>query len=103
MVLKMPDGAWSTGVFKVKDRAEFEAVAEQLFRDSELILAQAYTYTDFDWRVGILNGEVLVRPPLLHVARTLADRRSPPRANRAKAPSIRCRSTKRRRPWCRPR
>ncbi|HPE80370.1 MAG: RimK family protein [Sedimenticolaceae bacterium] len=59
MVLKMPDGAWSTGVFKVKDRAEFEARAEQLFRDSELILAQAYTYTDFDWRVGILNGEVL--------------------------------------------
>jgi glutathione synthase/RimK-type ligase-like ATP-grasp enzyme len=30
-----------------------------LFRDSELILAQAYTYTDFDWRIGVLNGEVL--------------------------------------------
>jgi glutathione synthase/RimK-type ligase-like ATP-grasp enzyme len=59
MVLKMPDGAFSTGVFKVKDRTEFETKAAQLFRDSELILAQAYTYTDFDWRIGVLNGEVL--------------------------------------------
>jgi len=59
MVLKIPDGAFSTGVFKVKDRAEFEAKAAQLFRSSELILAQAYTPTDFDWRIGVLNGEVL--------------------------------------------
>ena len=59
MVLKMPDGAFSTGVFKVKDREEFDARAAQLFRDSELILAQAYTPTDFDWRIGVLNGEVL--------------------------------------------
>ena len=59
MVLKMPDGAFSTGVFKVNDRAEFESRADLLFRDSELILAQAYTYTDFDWRIGVLNGEVL--------------------------------------------
>ena len=59
MVLKLPDGAFSKGVFKVADRAAFEAKASQLFRDSELILAQAYTYTEFDWRIGVLNGEVL--------------------------------------------
>ncbi|MCG6966860.1 MAG: RimK family protein [Chromatiaceae bacterium] len=59
MVLKMPDGAFSTGVFKVKDRAEFEDRAAQLFHDSELILAQAYTPTEFDWRIGVLNGELL--------------------------------------------
>jgi glutathione synthase/RimK-type ligase-like ATP-grasp enzyme len=59
MVLKLPDGAFSRGVFKVNDRAEFSTRARQLFRDSELILAQAYTYTDFDWRIGVLNGEVL--------------------------------------------
>jgi glutathione synthase/RimK-type ligase-like ATP-grasp enzyme len=59
MVLKIPDGAFSTGVFKVKDRPEFEAKAAQLFRNSELILAQAYTPTDFDWRIGVLNGEAL--------------------------------------------
>ena len=59
MVLKIPDGAFSTGVFKVKDRTEFEDRAQTLFRSSELILAQAYTPTDFDWRIGILNNEVL--------------------------------------------
>ncbi|MCB1801369.1 MAG: RimK family alpha-L-glutamate ligase, partial [Gammaproteobacteria bacterium] len=59
MVLKIPDGAFSTGVFKAKDRAALEERAEQLFRSSDLILAQAYTPTEFDWRIGILNGEVL--------------------------------------------
>ena len=59
MVLKLPDGAFSTGVFKVGNREAFEAKAAQLFCDSELILAQAYTYTEFDWRIGVLNGEIL--------------------------------------------
>lgn len=59
MVLKLPDGAFSKGVFKVSDRSEFENKAAQLFAESELILAQAYTYTEFDWRIGVLNGEVL--------------------------------------------
>jgi len=59
MVVKIPDGAFSTGVFKVKNREEFETKAEQLFRSSELILAQEYTPTDFDWRIGVLNGQPL--------------------------------------------
>ncbi|MEJ2576987.1 MAG: RimK family protein [Gammaproteobacteria bacterium] len=59
MVLKMPDGAFSTGVFKVKDRTELEDRARHMFKHSELLLAQAYTYTAFDWRVGVLAGEAL--------------------------------------------
>jgi glutathione synthase/RimK-type ligase-like ATP-grasp enzyme len=59
MVLKIPDGAFSTGVFKVSDRATLEARSAVLFRDSELLLAQAYTPTPFDWRIGVLAGEVL--------------------------------------------
>ncbi len=59
MVLKVPDGAFSLGVFKVKDRDQFEAKAKELFAKSELLLAQAYTPTEFDWRVGVLNGEPL--------------------------------------------
>lgn len=59
MVLKMPDGAFSTGVFKVSDRAELEDRARRMFKQSELLLAQAYTYTTFDWRIGILGGEAL--------------------------------------------
>ena len=36
-----------------------EKASAELFAHSELILAQAYTYTEFDWRVGVLNGEPL--------------------------------------------
>ena len=59
LVLKVPDGAFSLGVFKVKNREELEARAKLIFEKSELILAQAYTPTDFDWRVGVLAGEPL--------------------------------------------
>jgi glutathione synthase/RimK-type ligase-like ATP-grasp enzyme len=57
VVLKVPDGSFSRGVFKAVNRAQLEARAGEMFEHSELILAQAYTYTEFDWRVGILNRE----------------------------------------------
>ena len=59
MVLKVPDGSFSLGVFKVADRAELEARSSTLFEHSELLLVQAYTFTPFDWRVGVLDGEPL--------------------------------------------
>jgi len=59
VVLKVPDGSFSRGVFKAENRAQLEARSRELFDHSELILAQAYTYTDFDWRVGVLNQQPL--------------------------------------------
>ncbi len=59
MVLKVPDGSFSLGVYKVENRDELEQVARRIFKASELMLAQAYTYTDFDWRVGVLAGQPL--------------------------------------------
>jgi glutathione synthase/RimK-type ligase-like ATP-grasp enzyme len=59
LVLKVPDGAFSKGVFKVEDRDELEARARPLFEHSELLLAQEWTYTPFDWRIGVLAGEPL--------------------------------------------
>lgn len=55
MVLKVPDSAFSQGVFKAENRADFQAITERLFQRSELILAQEYLYTEFDWRIGVLN------------------------------------------------
>jgi glutathione synthase/RimK-type ligase-like ATP-grasp enzyme len=57
MVLKVPDGSFSQGVFKAENRERMEEVTGRLFQDSELILAQEYLYTEFDWRVGILNRQ----------------------------------------------
>ena len=59
MVMKVPDGAFSRGVFKVADRAEFELTARELLGQSSLLLVQEYLYTEFDWRIGVLNGEVI--------------------------------------------
>lgn len=59
IVLKVPDGSFSRGVFKVANRQELERGAKELFRQSELVLGQAYTYTPFDWRVGVIDRAVL--------------------------------------------
>jgi glutathione synthase/RimK-type ligase-like ATP-grasp enzyme len=58
-VLKVPDGAFSRGVERVMDIDAFHRVAANLLARSEIILAQEYLPTAFDWRVGVLGGEVL--------------------------------------------
>jgi len=58
-VIKIPDGSFSRGVFKAADFNEAEQIAEKLFKESDLILAQEFMYTEFDWRVGILNRKPL--------------------------------------------
>lgn len=55
VVLKVPDGSFSRGIFKVHDQAELLKIASQLFKSSDLILAQEFLYTPYDWRVGVLN------------------------------------------------
>lgn len=58
-VLKAPDSAFSRGVRRVdSDAALIDSVKELLDR-SELILAQEYLPTDFDWRIGVLDGRPL--------------------------------------------
>lgn len=59
IVLKIPDGSFSRGVFKAQDRRELHQIVEALLEDSDVILAQEYMYTDYDWRVGVLDGEPL--------------------------------------------
>jgi glutathione synthase/RimK-type ligase-like ATP-grasp enzyme len=59
VVLKIPDSSFSRGVHKVANPDELKKVAAQLFSESDVILAQEYLYTEFDWRVGILNRQAL--------------------------------------------
>ncbi|HEX7029438.1 MAG TPA: RimK family protein [Gammaproteobacteria bacterium] len=59
IVLKIPDGSFSRGVFKAANRNELDEIAERLFKESDLILAQEYLYTDYDWRIGVLNRQPL--------------------------------------------
>jgi glutathione synthase/RimK-type ligase-like ATP-grasp enzyme len=59
MIVKIPDGSFSRGVVKVEDRNELEACLKDLFRQSALLLVQEFLYTDYDWRIGVLNRKPL--------------------------------------------
>ncbi len=59
LVLKLPEGSFSKGVFKADSRAGLQRILLDLLTESALVLAQAYVFTDFDWRVGVLNGRAL--------------------------------------------
>jgi glutathione synthase/RimK-type ligase-like ATP-grasp enzyme len=59
IVLKIPDGSFSRGVHKAENRDELEAIAKDLLKRSDVILAQEFMYTEYDWRVGILNRKPL--------------------------------------------
>ena len=59
LVLKIPDGSFSRGVVKVENEASLEKATGELFQHSALLLAQEFLYTDFDWRIGVLNHEAI--------------------------------------------
>lgn len=59
LVLKMPEGSFSRGVFKVNSMQELEEVCRKLLAESALVLAQEFLFTEFDWRIGVLNGRAL--------------------------------------------
>jgi glutathione synthase/RimK-type ligase-like ATP-grasp enzyme len=58
-ILKQPDSAFSQGVVKATTRAELDEEIERRLASSDLLIAQEYMPTDFDWRVGVLEGKVL--------------------------------------------
>ncbi len=58
-VLKRPDSSFSAGVVKAKDPEELKAHLTAFFDKSELVVAQAFQPSDFDWRVGVLGGRAL--------------------------------------------
>ena len=59
MVLKFPDGSFSRGISKVATREELVKALAQYLKQSSVVLAQAFMYTDYDWRIGVLNNRPL--------------------------------------------
>ncbi|EJF09851.1 RimK family protein [Pontibacter sp. BAB1700] len=58
-VLKKPDSSFSQGVVKAKDSAGLQRELDEMLVDSELIIGQEFTPTDFDWRIGIMDKQPL--------------------------------------------
>jgi glutathione synthase/RimK-type ligase-like ATP-grasp enzyme len=59
VVLKEPGGGFSTGVHKAEQRQELSALVRRLLEKSELIIAQEWLPSDYDWRVTVLERRVL--------------------------------------------
>lgn len=55
-VLKQPDSAFSAGVKKVATLEELNVQIEEMLKRSDLVIAQSFVPTEFDWRIGILDG-----------------------------------------------
>jgi len=58
-ILKQPDGAFSKGVHKINSKDEFKNVRDNMFEKSDLLIAQEFLPTSFDWRVGVIGNQVI--------------------------------------------
>lgn len=56
VVLKQPDSAFSMGVTKAENKAEAALALKALFKKSDMIISQEFLYSDFDWRIGIIDN-----------------------------------------------
>ncbi|MCS7114150.1 MAG: RimK family alpha-L-glutamate ligase [Nitrososphaerota archaeon] len=59
VVIKAPYTSFSKYVEKVACETSFREVAKRFFRRSDFIVVQKFMPSRFDWRVGVLNNEVL--------------------------------------------
>lgn len=58
-VLKLPDSGFGLDVVKIESEDQLSKEAERFFNKSELIIAQEWLPSDFDWRVGVYDGRPL--------------------------------------------
>jgi glutathione synthase/RimK-type ligase-like ATP-grasp enzyme len=58
-VLKQPDSSFSAGVSRVDSEEGLDALLDAAFEKTDLIVAQEYLPTEFDWRIGVLAGRPL--------------------------------------------
>jgi glutathione synthase/RimK-type ligase-like ATP-grasp enzyme len=59
LVLKEPSTSFSLRVEKVHGVPEFLKTGKRFIKLSDWMVAQKFIESDFDWRVGVLDGEVL--------------------------------------------
>ncbi len=59
VVLKQPDSAFSLGVTKAENQEQLDHSLKKLFQLSDLVIAQEYIPSEYDWRIGILDNAPL--------------------------------------------
>jgi glutathione synthase/RimK-type ligase-like ATP-grasp enzyme len=58
-VLKLPDSGFGLDVVKIESEDSLRKETERFFNQSELIIAQEWFPSDFDWRVGVYDRRPL--------------------------------------------
>ena len=58
-VLKLPDSGFGLDVMKIESERDLHREADRFFQVSELIIAQEWLPTGFDWRVGVYDRRPL--------------------------------------------
>jgi len=58
-ILKQPDSSFSQGVLKANTPEELGMMVEMLLEKSDLVIAQQFMPTEYDWRIGIMDGKPL--------------------------------------------
>ncbi|MBF0443189.1 MAG: RimK family alpha-L-glutamate ligase, partial [Oligoflexales bacterium] len=58
-VLKKPDSSFSLGVVKVETREEMQQKITEILNETDLMIAQEFMPTSFDWRIGIINSRII--------------------------------------------
>ncbi len=59
LVLKLPESSFSQGVYRVDSPEELHAQLKVMFRTVEVVIAQEFVQTAYDWRIGILDNAPL--------------------------------------------
>ncbi len=59
VVIKAPYTSFSKYVEKAACETSFRDVCKRFFKKSDVLAIQKFTPTEFDWRVGVLNNDVL--------------------------------------------
>lgn len=57
VVLKSPDSTFSFGVKKANTAEEYSELVGKMLKKSELIIAQEFSPSEYDWRIGILDDQ----------------------------------------------
>ncbi|MGG8497770.1 GNAT family N-acetyltransferase [Tenacibaculum sp. TC6] len=59
IVIKQPDSAFSLGVIKVSSKEEAKSALTRLFKITDMVICQEFLYSEFDWRIGLLDNKPL--------------------------------------------
>ncbi|MGI8907001.1 MAG: RimK family protein [Candidatus Sumerlaeaceae bacterium] len=58
-ILKRPDSSFSRGVVKIEDEDQLRKEVADFLTSSDLLIAQEFLPTEFDWRIGIFDRKPL--------------------------------------------